>query len=118
MNTIIVKNICDTCLTQEDGIKLQNVLKPYFEKQEKVDLDFESMEKYVTLFFNYSIGYFILNYTPELFEKLVSTKNLNVVGTMIYSFSADNAKRIFYENRTKKTNDKITKITKDAINNN
>ena len=75
-------------------------MKKYLENNEKILLDFAGINKYTTLFFNFSTGYFIGKIGKENYDKLVELENLSNLGQSTYQNSYNNAIRDDFENAT------------------
>lgn len=114
---ILVKDFCENTITQDEGEKLQRAIKPYYDNNETIELDFSGFNKFVTIFFNSSIGHYILTDSPEKFQSLVTAINLSEVGKTVYEFSLKNAIKQYKEKLPAKTSEIIKKKTHENITN-
>lgn len=111
-NSIVISDITDMAMAEADGLALRKRMEEVLDEFGEVVLDFSGISLFATPFFNASVGYFIINLTPEKFAKVVSTKNLNELGQETYGHSLENAEYIF---NNKIDTEVIGKITEDTI---
>jgi hypothetical protein len=110
--TILIKTITLMAMTEDDGMKLREAMGKALKEEHDVVLDFEGIDLFATPFFNSSIGYFILNLTPQTFNEKVKAVNLTDLGKETYSHSYQNAVSVFEE---KTDLGLIGKITAETI---
>ncbi len=100
MKKIKVSDIITNAFSSEQAALLKEEMKKYLENNEKILLDFAGINKYTTLFFNFSTGYFIGKIGKENYDKLVELENLSNLGQSTYQNSYNNAIRDDFENAT------------------
>ncbi len=94
-NCIKIKDIVNMAITEEQGLKLRKKIGEIIESQDEIVLDFEDIKLFTTMFFNASIGYYILQYSPEKCKNIFNLKNISKVGEQTYKHSFENAEEIF-----------------------
>ena len=93
--TIKVANICNTALSESDGLELRKAMCKAFERDNDLHfidddkdfnliLDFECIELYASPFFAASIGFFVLNFNEEYYLNTIKLINLTSIGEDIY----------------------------------
>ena len=112
MATIKISDLTSFALTEKDGITLREVMQSHFEKDEKIALDFSGVSLFASMFFNASIGYFILKYSPEVALEKIDLINISPLGEETFEHSKVNATEIY---RAKLDVDKIESITNESI---
>lgn len=113
MSKIIkISSIAPMAMTEDAGMKLRKEMKESIQKSEEVILDFEGIELFATPFFNSSIGYFVMQLSPERFKEYVQVINLSDLGKETYGHSYQNAVSV-YKNKTNL--EMIGRITKETI---
>lgn len=113
MNQVIkISSIAPMAMTEDDGMSLRKKMENVLQNGEKVILDFEGIELFATPFFNSSIGYFIMKFSPEKFNSCVKVINLSDLGKETYGHSYQNAVS-FYKNDYDL--DMMGKITTETI---
>lgn len=76
MTEIKVKEICSIAMTEEQGLLVRDTIAPFLSANEPVILDFAGISLFAAMFFNASIGYYVVKRT------------LNIArGTFIYAIS-------------------------------
>ena len=94
MNTISVLEIVGpNCITIDDGQKIFEMVSPFFERHEKVELDFSNVSITASPFFNYCIGTLLTNFGPEEYQNLLTICNLSNSGGDVLDRVIDNSKR-------------------------
>lgn len=88
---IAVKEYISTGFSIDDAEKLDNIIKPYVERKEKVDLDFTGVKNFTTLFFNTALAKHLVEMGPETYEARFLVKNLSEMGEVTYRHSKNNA---------------------------
>lgn len=112
MRTIIVKELTKMAMTETAGMKLRDKIEEVLKNDSKVVLDFSGISLFATMFFNASIGHFVLNLSPEKCEEIFVIENISELGKDTYYHSFENAKMI-YNNKSKEN--LIGDITQDNI---
>lgn len=100
MKRIKVSDIVSNAFSSEQAALLKEEMKKHLDNKEKIVLDFTGIDKYTTLFFNFSTGYFIGKMGKENYDKLVVLENLSNLGQSTYQNSYTNAIRDDFENAT------------------
>ena len=98
MNVIRVADIIENAFSSNQAEILKEEIQKYLDENKEVCLDFDGIDKFTTLFFNFSTGYFISRLGKEQYDKLVTLKNLTALGESTYNNSYQNAIRDDYEN--------------------
>lgn len=80
-----------TGFSADDATELDKVIKPLFEKGEKIVVDFEGIKIFTTLFFNNVFAKYILKIGPEKYCECFKLENLSELGRTTYQHSFDNA---------------------------
>lgn len=111
-NYIKIKDIVNMAMTEEQGIKLRKEIDKLILDNDKIILDFSGISLFATMFFNASIGYYVMSYSPDECEKIFCLENITPLGKETYKHSFENAKEI-YNNR--KNIEAIEKITEETI---
>lgn len=93
---ILARNYIQTGFSADDAEKLDTVIRPLFDKHERITIDFEGIKIFTTLFFNTALAKYVMDIGPVEYEKLFELKNLSDVGEVTYKHSLDNAKS-YYE---------------------
>ena len=94
-NCIKIKDIVNMAITEEQGLELRKKIGEIIERCDEIFLDFEDVNVFTTMFFNASIGYYILQYSPEKCKNIFKLKNISKVGEQTYNHSFENAEEIF-----------------------
>ncbi len=89
--TIYVKDICQYAMFDTDGMLLRAKMLEVWNAGNSVLLDFDHIGLYATMFFNASIGWFVMQYDPAEVEARIKTKNLTPLGQNTYRHSFENA---------------------------
>lgn len=101
---ILAKNYIETGFSADDAEKLDQIIKPLFDKREKVVIDFEGIKIFTTLFFNTSLAKYVMEIGPDEYDKLFDLKNLSEVGDATYQHSLDNAKNYYVMSEEQRRN--------------
>lgn len=88
-------NYIKTGFSAEDAKKLDAVIKPLFDKGEKIQVDFEGITIFTTLFFNNLFAKYIMMTGPEKYNELFTLEKLSELGETTYRHSMDNAIRYY-----------------------
>ncbi len=84
-----------TGFSSEDASKLSDVIRPLFESNHEVIVDFSGITIFTTLFFNNAFTKYILIIGPELYNKRFRLENLSELGEITYQHSLQNAVKYF-----------------------
>ena len=122
MNNILkVKEFCNNALSINDGEIIKNecekILKEKNDTEEKIIIDFEGITLFATSFFNASIGYFVVEYSPEMYNKKIECINLSDLGKETLKYSYENAVEVYNKKPSIEEKEKITDIVENNINN-
>ena len=112
MATIMVNTLTKMAMTDSDGLKLRKEIEDLKKTEKNIILDFSQISLFATMFFNASIGHFIMEMSPEKCEDLFELRNISELGKETYNHSFENAK-ILYQN--KKQENFIGEITQQNI---
>ena len=110
--TIKISSIAPMAMTEDAGMQLRNEMSDTIRKGETVTLDFDGIGLFATPFFNASIGYFLMELSPEKYNQQVKVTNISDLGKETYSHSLQNAVSV-YQNQTDL--DMVGRITKETI---
>ena len=80
-----------TGFSADDAVELDKVIRPLFEKGEKIVVDFEGIKIFTTLFFNNVFAKYILKIGPAKYNECFELENLSELGQTTYQHSFDNA---------------------------
>lgn len=111
-NIIRISSMASMAMTEETGMKLRREIEKSMLDSDEVTLDFSGIEFFATPFFNSSVGYYIMQWSPEEFEKKVHLINLSELGEETYKHSYQNAISVM---KGKIDTDTIGKITANTI---
>ena len=100
MKKIEVSSIITNAFSSDQALKLRDEMDKYLSNEEEVTLDFTDINKFTTLFFNFSTGYFISTLGRNKYDSLVKVINLSDFGQNTYKNSYNNAIRNDYKNAT------------------
>ena len=89
--TIYVKDVCQYAMFDTDGIALRHRILQHWNTNKKIILDFEHIGLFATMFFNASIGWFVMQYGDQEVKERISVINLSALGLETYRHSFDNA---------------------------
>lgn len=70
---------------------LRSVIQNEIEAGEDIELDFTGITRFTILFFNFSIGYFVIVLGTEEYDKRITLTGLNEFGESLYRCSYNNA---------------------------
>lgn len=96
MKIIKIKEISETALSETDGKILRELILDSIDeiRQEGVKLDFEGVHLFATMYFNSSIGFLVLNESPDFVRNKIILSNLSSLGKNTYHYSYENAAHI------------------------
>ena len=98
METIKVANVVDNAFSSEQAERLKQEMDKYIKSGKSVTLDFSGVDKFTTLFFNFSTAKVIGELGRQKYDEMVKLKNLSILGESTYKNSYNNATRDDYEN--------------------
>lgn len=116
MNTIIIKDLFSTALSEANGITLRQKIEeviPNLKEEELIYIDFQDIRLYASPFFNACISYLVEKYTPNFVEKKLQLNNMTDLGQKTYDRSYNNALRNYQND--KKNDEVIGKIIQKNI---
>lgn len=90
-----VADYIQTAFSIEDAEIIDKVIEKHLKSKEEIILDFENVTFFTTLFFNNAITKYVLELTPEIYEKTFILRGLSEVGRTTYSHSHENAINFF-----------------------
>lgn len=94
MAQIRIKEICSIAMTEEQGLSVRSAMAPFVDVDEPVVLDFAGISLFATMFFNASIGYYVLKKGVEYCIQNIRMSNISPLGKETYEHSLSNAKEI------------------------
>ena len=94
MTTISVQSIAQYAMFEQDGIRLREAIINTLKNEKIVELDFDGVEYFTTMFFNASIGWLVLFKGPSYVKDRILFKNLSELGEQTWQHSFDNAIKI------------------------
>lgn len=100
MAQIMIKEICSIAMTEEQGLSVRSAIAPFVDADEPVVLDFSGISLFATMFFNASIGYYVLEKGVEYCTQNIQMTNISPLGKETYDHSLSNAKEIRENIRT------------------
>ena len=91
--TIEVYKICPYAMFEDDGIALRNMIIEDWNKNADLifTLDFNGIAMFATMFFNASIGWFVLHKGADETKKRIRYTNLSKLGEETWAHSFSNA---------------------------
>ncbi len=92
---ILARDYIETGFSADDAGKLDAIIKPLFDRGEKVVIDFDEIKIFTTLFFNTALAKYVMEIGPDAYERIFELKNLSEVGDSTYQHSLDNAKNYY-----------------------
>lgn len=90
---IPVKEVVTNAFSSAQAQKLREEIQKNVDANKEIVLDFEGVNKFTTLFFNFSTGYFINKLGKEKYDKVIKVINLSALGESTYNNSYANAIR-------------------------
>lgn len=91
MKEINVSDYVKFCLAAKDGIKLRSIINDALCINESITLDFTNISLFASPFFNASIGYLVMKFGIDDFNKKIVLKNLSEVGKLTVDKVIENA---------------------------
>lgn len=112
--TIRIKDFTDNALSESSGTILRSkIIELQSKSIEEIKLDFSDITLFATMFFNASIGFFIINGKKDLIDRM-ELLNITQLGRRTYQHSYDNA--VYILNNSEKK-EEINEIINDGIKN-
>ncbi len=107
LSIIKVKDISPMALSEDSGLSLrEKISNALNSNSDKIQIDFDNISIFTTMFFNASIGYFILNCGSEIMKK-IELINLSSLGRETFEHSKENAE-IIHRKKNAEAIDNIT----------
>ncbi len=75
-----------------DGLKLYNEIRSDLVAGNSVELDFDGVQVFASIFFNFAIGQLLRDLKPDTLNELLNFKNLSYTGKEILDEVIKNAK--------------------------
>ena len=94
MTQIRIADICPIAMTEEQGLLVRDAMGFAMDTNEPIVLDFAGISLFATMFFNASIGYYIIEKGVDYCEKKIILVNISELGKETYTHSFLNAKEI------------------------
>ncbi|MBR1865552.1 MAG: STAS-like domain-containing protein [Lachnospiraceae bacterium] len=93
MANIYVNDFLPRAFSNDQAELLKQKINEVINHEDKIVLDFSGITKFTTLFFNFSMGYFITQLGKEKYDSMFELKNLNQLGESTYIHSYNNSVR-------------------------
>lgn len=94
MTQIRIIDICPMAMTENQGFLVRNAMANAASANESIVLDFEGISLFATMFFNASIGYYIVEKGVDYCTRNIKLINISDLGWETYTHSFENAKEI------------------------
>ncbi|MBF0338344.1 MAG: STAS-like domain-containing protein [Nitrospirae bacterium] len=107
MKTDIYKEIGEICITMQDGQKIFDQIYPILLAGNTVELNFEKVTLFTSLFFNAAIGHLLKDIKPEDLNRLIKITNMNSLGWTVLKRVIENAKEYYGKPEIRKAVDEI-----------
>ena len=104
MLQIKIKDICPMAMTEDQGLLVRNAMKSAAEANEVIVLDFDGISLFATMFFNASIGYYIVEKSIDYCKENIRLANISELGRETYDHSFENAKEFVETSSTASIN--------------
>lgn len=114
MRVDVKREVGDTALTLEDGLKLYSIIKPALLKGQGVEIDFSGITLFASLFFNAAIGQLLRDFKPEALNTLLVIINLNASGLDTMKRSIENAKKYYNSGDFQKIQSEVLRAMAEA----
>lgn len=108
MNKIIVNKLAKMAMTESAGLELRKEIENFIKTEERIVIDFTGISLFATMFFNASIGHFVMILSPEKCKKLFDLVNLTELGMETYEHSFENAETMYYHKNEQSVIGEIT----------
>lgn len=110
---IVVKDFIKMAFSYEDGMKLREKINEALKTEKPVEVDFEGINVFTTMFFNACFGHYVFTYSLEWYNEMIKVINLNQMGIETHRHSIENAQK-----RKLEKNDVVMEVTQKTINEN
>lgn len=104
MHKILVKSLFDSAFSENNAQLLRKEIDKLLELYSTIEIDFTGIEKFTTLFFNFSTGYYISKLGPEAYQKKIKVSGLTSLGNSVYTSSCENAIEKYLPNEAETIN--------------
>ena len=84
-----------TGFSADDAAKLSEVIDPLFANGNVIQVDFEGITIFTTLFFNHVFAKYVLQIGPEEYKERFLLENLTELGMTTYQHSVSNAEKFY-----------------------
>jgi hypothetical protein len=85
----------ENCMTQQAGGRLYDKIHPLLKAGQAVELDFNGVKRFLSVFFNFAIGQLLRDIQAEDLEQLLSITHLSPIGQQTYDRVLENAKQYY-----------------------
>ena len=117
MSHIKISDFSDKAFSANEGQQLREKINQVFDNHEDVvEVDFEGITVFATMFFNNSIGYFVKKLSPDECERRIILLNLSELGDNTYRHSFDINKTAY--NTPVEINDELIKMVETVVTSN
>jgi STAS-like domain of unknown function (DUF4325) len=114
MRVPIKQIVGDSALTLEDGQKVYPLIKRRLDQKQGIELDFEGITLFASLFFNAALGQLLRDFKPDFLNTLVKIDNLNDVGLATMKRSIENAKQFYASADFQRTQTEVLRAMAEA----
>lgn len=114
MRVHIKEIVGDSALTLEDGQKIFPLIKRRLDQNQEIELDFNGITLFASLFFNAALGQLLRDFKPEFLNRLISITNLNEVGSATMKRSIENAKQFYASADFQRTQTEVLRAMAEA----
>lgn len=91
-------------MTEDQGFLVRNAMETAAKANEVIVLDFDGISLFATMFFNASIGYYIVEKGIDYCKENIKLANISELGMETYTHSFENAKEIVETGNTSSVN--------------
>jgi STAS-like domain of unknown function (DUF4325) len=99
--------IGENSISQKAGQQIYDLIYPQLQAGKPVELDFASVRRFLSVFFNFAIGQLLHDIKPEDLEQLLVVSNLNPLGQETYDNVIENAKRYYSDEQYRQAVDEM-----------
>lgn len=111
---IIVKDFLNMAFSYEDGMELREKINMALKTEKPVEVDFEGINVFTTMFFNACFGHFVFANSIDWYNEMIKVINLNQMGIETYKHSIENAQK----RKSEQNADVRVEVTKKTIDEN
>ena len=111
---IKVKDFLDMAFSYDDGMKLREKINDALKTEKPVEVDFEGITVFTTMFFNACFGHFVFTQSLDWYNEMIKVVNLNPMGTETHKHSIENAQKRKLDSNT----NVVVEVTQKTINEN